>query len=322
MAAVLSSASAANATDSPTIIQMPHAWSLLAACRVVEVLVPGQRGDAGMGLRVGGDRPRPARDEDRLVDAGGGVTAGELVVEHDVAEPGGAVVDGRDAQRLGTRVGHPGTQRVADAQAALGGDHAADRDRAAAHVAQAAGRDVEVERPCRSPSEARRPATACPSREPSSSRNSSVGSMPAAARTPGRRASAPAVPAGSGAPSAPTTTWSAVTRASVTRSVSSCELACSTPWVPTSMAISTTGVASAAVRQRLAARPVLASRPGAPRSRSGSDSAAAGQPEQPAPEHGGPAREQDAAEDRERERGLAREDASPSRCRRPGRARR
>ena len=34
MAAVLSSASAANATDSPTIIQMPHAWSLLAACRV------------------------------------------------------------------------------------------------------------------------------------------------------------------------------------------------------------------------------------------------------------------------------------------------
>ena len=102
--------------------------------------------------------------------------------------------------------------------------------------------------------------------------------MPAAARTPGRRASAPAVPAGSGAPSAPTTTRSAVTRASVTRSVSSCELACSTPWVPTSMAISTTGVASAAVRQRLAARPVLASRPGAPRSRSGSDSAAAGRP--------------------------------------------
>ena len=68
---------------------------------------------------------------------------------------------------------------------------------------------------------------------PWSSRNTSVGSV-AGGRVDARQArrAAPAVPAGSGAPSRPATTWSAVTRAAVTRSVLRWSLACSTPCVP------------------------------------------------------------------------------------------
>ena len=87
-----------------------------------------------------------------------------------------------------------------------------------------------------------------------------------------------AEPAGSGPPSRPVTTCAAVTRASVTPSVSCRELVARTPCVPTSIAISTIGVASAALRQRLAASPVLASSPAGPSERSGAASTATGSP--------------------------------------------
>ena len=105
-----------------------------------------------------------------------------------------------------------------------------------------------------------------------------MGRTPVAASTPGSRASCAAVPAGSGAPSRPATTCAALTRAPVTDSVSWRLLVVSTPWLPTSIAISRIGVARAALRQRFAASPVLASRPGAPSSRSGRESSAAGSP--------------------------------------------
>jgi hypothetical protein len=87
-----------------------------------------------------------------------------------------------------------------------------------------------------------------------------------------------ALPAASGAPPAPTTTRSACTRAAVTRSVWRWSVAATMPCVPAIVATRTIGVASAAVRQRLAARLVPASRPDAPSRFNGAASAATGLP--------------------------------------------
>ena len=122
----------------------------------------------------------------------------------------------------------------------------------------------------------------------------------AVARTPGSRATSAAAAAGSGAPARPPSTRSAITRAAVTSSVCRWSLVWIRPQVPASMATSTTGVASAAVRQRLAASPVLASRPAAPRRRSGHATHGGGDAQQPAAEQTGAAGQQHAAEDRER----------------------
>ena len=83
---------------------------------------------------------------------------------------------------------------------------------------------------------------------------------------------------GIGASSRPVTTYGAVTRAVLTRSTSCWLLDWTTAWVPASIATSTIGVASAAVRHRFADRLVLASRPDAPSPRNGRASIAAGTP--------------------------------------------
>jgi hypothetical protein len=67
-------------------------------------------------------------------------------VEHDVAEPGGALVDGSDAQGARRGIGHPGTDDIADLEIAVPGHDAADRDRVATDVAERTGDDAEVER--------------------------------------------------------------------------------------------------------------------------------------------------------------------------------
>ena len=140
IAAVLTSASAANAIDSPMITHTPQAplWpSVRTVPRYsarVSTCVPGCAVGALAGhehRRVGGDR---------------GVALGERAVHDHVAEAGGAVVDRGDPQRRLGRVLEPGGQDVADLHVALGGDDVADRDGGAADVAEVAVADAEVER--------------------------------------------------------------------------------------------------------------------------------------------------------------------------------
>ena len=143
---------------------------------------------------------------------------------------------------------------------------------------------------------------------PLSSRKTLVGSTPAAASTPGRRASRPAVPAGSGAPSCPTTTWSAVTRASVTRSTCCCELACRT-----ACSADEHGDQDDRGRQRCRAPAVggqarAREQPGGTQEPERERDGGRRQAEQHPAEQRGSGREQDAGDDREGQRGLARED--------------
>jgi small-conductance mechanosensitive channel len=65
-------------------------------------------------------------------------------VEHDVAEPGGALVDGSDAQGARRGIGHLGTDDIADLEIAVPGHDAADRDRVATDVAERTGDDAEL----------------------------------------------------------------------------------------------------------------------------------------------------------------------------------
>ena len=261
-------------------------------------------------LRAGEHRPSPGRARrasapatNTAVSAGcGGVATGELAVDDDVAEAGGAVVDRGDAQRHRGRVLEPGGQDVADLHVALGGDRATDRDGGAADVADVAAADAEVER-------ARGVGTVDaggrPRRVPA---RQALAEQEHLRRDHARRGvarrvaarAAPPCPAGSGAPSRPATTCSARTRSPVTRSVSCFVLVASTPCVPASIAISRIGVASAALRQRFAASPVLASSPGAPSARSGAASRATGSPSSQRPSSADAGREQDARDDRER----------------------
>ena len=144
---------------------------------------------------------------------------GDRRVEHDVAEPGRAVVDRGDAQRPPGGVGQADGDRVADLEAAVVRDHAAHADAVAAHVAQVAGDDAEVERRRargRQPGGAPRALLAEAVVEPVDLGRDDLGDAADAVE----RASCAAVPAGSGPPSRPRTTWSAVTRAAVVRSVS------------------------------------------------------------------------------------------------------
>ena len=293
IAAVLTSDRAANAIDSPMITHTPQAplcpsvRTVSRYCARVRTRVPGC-----------GERARSARHEHGGVGGDGGVAPGERAVD---APRGRARRRGRRSRRRAATPCVASSSRAGTTSPTSRWPSAATTSLIATDVPRTLSRS-----PSRTPrssvrSDAPSPAAAHGASQPVRplpSRNTCVGTMPV---PPSRSA----VPAGSGPPSRPVTTCAAVTRASVTPSVSCRELVASTPCVPTSIAISTIGVASAALRQRLADSPVLASSPAGPSARSGRGEQRGREPEQPAPEQRGAAREQDAGEDRERRRLLA-----------------
>ena len=210
---------------------------------------------------------------------------GEPAIHDDVAEAGGAVVDRGDAQRDRRGVLEPRAQDVADAHAALGGDDVADATRGPAHVGEVAVADAEVERPLRRPPRRRPPPTARPSR--SGRRRAGTPGWGRARCPPSRSA----VPAGSGRAVA---AGDDVIGGDALRGDGLGVMARADrrgrPGCPTSIAIRTSGVASAALRQRLAASPVLASSPGAPeRAQRAARAAAAGRPSSQRPSSATPA---------------------------------
>ena len=306
IAAVLTSASAANSTDSP--IDHPHAPRAARAERahVVEVLGAGLRPARRDGPRRSGRAsapPRPPATKTALVGRRAGVLPGERRVEHDVAE---ARARGRRSRRRAAstarRVLQAGADGVADLEVALGRDDAADGDGgAASRRAWPPARTPQVERRG-VPRRARRPATGRPSPSgPCRAGTPASGSTPVAASTPGSRASCAAVPAGSGAPSRPATTWPAVTRAAVTDSVSwrAARRAARPGCRPASRSARS---ASPARRCASGWPPGRCSRAGRARraAAAAATAAAAGRPSSQRPSSAVPGREQDRREDRER----------------------
>ena len=182
----------------------------------VEVLAAAHRPHAGMVGGVARERPpggRAAGDEQRRVGGDGGVAPGDGGVEQDVAEAGGAVVDRGHAERGAGRVGHPDGHGVADLQVAAVREHAADGDGVVVDVAQRPLDHDRVERArrraCRSGRGRPRALVAEAGGERIDLGRHDGGDGVDAVEPP----TAAAVPAGSGAPSAPTTTCAALTRA-------------------------------------------------------------------------------------------------------------
>ena len=183
IAAVLTSASAANSTDRPTISHTPHASRCSAACSVREVLRARQRArrpgarrrTARASARPPARRRRTRRRRPRRRVAAGD---GRSRARRRRARPSGRRPPRRAASRRRVSAIRA-CERVADPQVPLGGDHVAHR-----HGRRRARRPA---RPRVTRRSSARPASRAASPaaghgvsqpRPSSSRNTSVGSMP------------------------------------------------------------------------------------------------------------------------------------------------